>query len=354
MDYFTSGAIKGRIGDYLIRLKNDQFIDEIATVKADVLQPIIESFYNAPEIWDSTTHFNIASISETFFNELASKPSNEDEMDMVISSAFRFCIERQLKSSGDLPGEIRRFKEFCIERKESFSKLCQEQIDYALHDMPVAVISSILNSDEMKHFKEIPSLLAEAEKITKEWSEELDIKTKKVDELQSKLEKQKTAFNFVGLYEGFDNLSSIKNSELMWAKLILFGLGLAIVVPIIYEIYSLAAIPTEAFINTNQLIKFVPVASLTIILIYYFRVSLSNFQSIRSQIVQIELRKTLCAFIQSYVEYAKEIKAGDSEILKKFEDVVFTNIMTTEEKVPSTFDGLEQVAGMISALKGGK
>lgn len=354
MDYFTTGPIKGRVGDYLIRLKNAQLNDEKATEKVTFLKPIIESFYNSPEVWDFTTQFNIKNISEPFFNDLASKPSNEDDIDLVICSAFRFCVERQLKSANDLPSEIRKFREYCIEKREGFSILCQEQIDYALHDMPVAVISSILNGPEMAHFQEIPSLLTNAEKITKDWSEELDIKTKKVEELQNKLETQKNAFNFVGLYEGFNNLSKIKNSELTWAKIILFTLGLAIIAPIVYEIYSLAIAPSDVSINTNQLIKFIPVASLTLILIYYFRVSLTNFQSIRSQVVQIELRKTLCAFIQSYAEYAKEIKAGDAEILKKFEDVVFTNIMTSEEKVPSTFDGLEQIAGMVSAFKGGK
>lgn len=354
MEFFNSDSVKARIGDYLIRLRSHNSLGEPINQKATLLEPIIGSFYNSPELWDLTTQFNIGSISEHFFNELASKPSIEDEIDLVISSVFRFCIERQLKSANDLPSDMRKFKEFCIDKKDEFSDLCQEQINYALHDMPIAIISSVLNGDEMQHFKKIPGLIADAEKITKEWSEELAAKTKKVEELQEKLEKQKNAFNFVGLYEGFNNLSSIKHKELSWAKFILFTLGIAIIVPIIYEIYSLAKTLNDTNLNTNQLFKLIPVASLTLILIYYFRVSLTNFQSIRSQIVQIELRKTLCAFIQSYAEYAKEIKSGDADILKKFEDIVFTNIMTSEEKVPSTFDGLEQIAGMISAFKSGK
>lgn len=354
MDYFVLGKMKSRVGDYLIRLKHENSNEDFQREKIDHLIPVIESFYNVPEVWDLTTQYNIENLSESFYNDLSSRPSDQDELDLMISTVFRFCIERQMKTANEMPREIRRFKNFCIDKKALFTTFCQEQMNYALQDMPVGIISSILTSPAMKHFREIPKLLVDAEKFTNEWATDLELKTQKVDELQTKLETQKNAFNFVGLYDGFNKLSEIKRVELNWAKVLLFSLGLAIVVPLLFEVYSLTREGNDGISNVSQLIKFIPIASLTLILIYYFRVALSNFQSIRSQVVQIELRKTLCAFIQSYVEYAKDIKNSDSEILKKFEDVVFTNIMTAEEKVPSTFDGLEQIASMVTALKGGK
>lgn len=354
MEYFASEKMKQRVGDYLLKLKTLHTEDEFSQRKVEFILPVIESFYTSPEKWDPFTKLNIEYVAEIFFNDLGTRPSDTNDFDMVICSCFRFCVERQLKSANVLPKDITKFKEFCIDRRDDFTTTCREQINYSLHDMPIAIINSILTGSEMEVLNKIPALLTEAEKLTNAWSKEITDKTKVVTDLQDKLERQKNAFNFVGLYDGFNQLSEIKKKEMNWAKAILFSLGLAILAPIIYEIYSLTTIEGLSLESSTQIIKFVPVASLTLILIYFFRVSLSNFHSIRSQIVQIELRKTLCAFIQHYVDFAKEKKSGDAEILKKFEEIVFTNIMTTEDKVPSTFDGLEQISSMIGAFKGGK
>lgn len=87
---------------------------------------------------------------------------------------------------------------------------------------------------------------------------------------------------------------------------------------------------------------------------YYFRVVLINHISLRTQIMQIELRKSLCQFIQSYSDYSSEIRKNNPEALSKFEDVVFSNIMLSDDKIPSTFDGIEQIASLINSLKNGK
>ena len=67
--------------------------------------------------------------------------------------------------------------------------------------------------------------------------------------------------------------------------------------------------------------------------------------------MQIELRKSLCQFIQDYSKYSKEISRENAGLLSKFEEVIFSNIMTSEDKIPSTFDGLEQLATLIKAVK---
>lgn len=67
--------------------------------------------------------------------------------------------------------------------------------------------------------------------------------------------------------------------------------------------------------------------------------------------MQIELRQSLCQFIQSYADYTKEIKENNAGSLEKFENLIFSNILSTPEKVPSTFDGLEQLANLMKELK---
>lgn len=63
--------------------------------------------------------------------------------------------------------------------------------------------------------------------------------------------------------------------------------------------------------------------------------------------VQIELRKTLCQFIQNYSDYSKNIKEKDANSLEKFENLIFSGLVTNEDKLPSTFDGIEQLTKLI-------
>ena len=96
-----------------------------------------------------------------------------------------------------------------------------------------------------------------------------------------------------------------------------------------------------------------PILGLEFVLIYFFRVVLTHYNSIQTQIMQIELRQSLCQFIQSYADYAKEIKEKDGGSLEKFENLIFSSILSTPDKVPSTFDGLEQLSNLIKNLKSG-
>ncbi|MHC5879868.1 hypothetical protein ACYT69_13165, partial [Streptococcus pyogenes] len=65
----------------------------------------------------------------------------------------------------------------------------------------------------------------------------------------------------------------------------------------------------------------IPTISLIAILVYYFRVLLSNYKSLQSQLLQIDLRMTLCRFIHNYSEYASDMKKQDKGSLEKFESV---------------------------------
>jgi hypothetical protein len=93
----------------------------------------------------------------------------------------------------------------------------------------------------------------------------------------------------------------------------------------------------------KELLALSPVIlSIEIIVIYFFRILLKNFQSISAQIVQLELRKALCSFIEKYTEH----KAGLGEYvdLTGFEKLVFSEISVNPGQVPHTFEGIEQIA----------
>lgn len=173
-------------------------------------------------------------------------------------------------------------------------------------------------------------------------------KNQSVDIIKEKLDKYETGFNFVGLYDGFNQLSSKKSSEMKWLRFFLVLMGVVILSPLVAElIISLYKSNNGNEFSFSSLFTIIPIVSIEFILIYYFRIILTQFTSVKAQLVQIELRKTLCQFIQSYSEYSMKIKEKDSSVLDKFENLIFSSVLTDPEKIPSTFDGIEQIGSLL-------
>lgn len=78
-----------------------------------------------------------------------------------------------------------------------------------------------------------------------------------------------------------------------------------------------------------------------------------NVRSIKSQILQIDLRLTLCQFIHNYDSDTKGLREGMKESFERFESVIFAPIVATEDQMPATFDGLEQLTGLLSSFNKG-
>lgn len=184
-----------------------------------------------------------------------------------------------------------------------------------------------------------------------ELSKFINDKKEEVDRLAQQLEQQKTAFNFVGLSQGFESLLKAKKNSQTIVLSLLFFIGIFLFIPLFtYIELNQVKDLSDDFLNWKM---FLPFVSIELISLYLFRVILTHYNSIKTQIMQLELRQTLCQFIQSYVEYAKEIKEKDSASLEKFENLIFSSILSTPDKVPSTFDGLEQLSNLIKNLKSG-
>ncbi|KAA5976579.1 hypothetical protein [Pantoea sp. M_8] len=244
-------------------------------------------------------------------------------------------------------------KSFAVHHLDDFTDSAKAQIEYALREMPINILKDILHSAEFKALRELPSITEHAENLKEKWDAELEERIVKTNSLKETLKEYEQAFNFAGLFKGFFDLGDSKKQEARSAKALLVALAIMVPMPIIFEtVYFVFNDVT--FTSAWDLIKILPAASMSLLLIYFFRISLRNYNSLKAQLLQVELRKTLCQFIQSYVDYSKEIKSKEHNPLDKFEDIIFSNIMTAEEKIPSTFDGVDQLANMIKAVKGSK
>lgn len=253
--------------------------------------------------------------------------------------------------------------DFFRKNQTNFSDKSRWAIDF-YNDLPTRIMQDEFHSEHaIALAKALPSTdIAKVENfiITKDdalskiesWKTEFEDKEQKVNALKEKLDTYTTAFNFVGLYQGFASLKEVKDKALVWANRRFYLLGsLLVLLPcseLIYFVFNMDSIE-----NNPSIIGFLafPTISMLVILFYLLKVCLNNLYSIRSQILQLELRMTLCQFIQSYAENSKTLKENNKEGFEKFENLIFSSIVSTDEKIPATFDGMEQLTNLLKSIK---
>ncbi|EMA8636137.1 hypothetical protein U5O47_000234 [Cronobacter malonaticus] len=350
--YFQTDAMKSALGRYSKFIEKKEVDEEFPQqIRIHILN-MISSFLKKDDYWDERTQSNIDFIGDDYRQNLLNCGDKQEDINLVFAISLRFVLECTLfspvRTQDVFYKSLEDFAIYNIDRFDDYSKL---QIRFSLTGMPLAIIRNFMSESAIETYRNFSEGLSAAKKQEDEWAKHLQEKIERVEELDKTLKRQESAFNFVGLYAGFAKLGRMKSKELYWSRIAMFVLGGVMPLPLVFEIIYGIGI-TEKSTYTEILIRILPIASITLILIYYFRVALGNYNSVRTQVMQIELRKSLCRFIQSYSEYSKDMRSNNTNPLAKFEDIIFSNIMTSEEKLPSTFDGIEQLAGMISAIKG--
>lgn len=318
-----------------------------------LIRLVINAMDKNPDEWNNFCQINIKWIGDQFISRLADKDElSKEHLDDICSMCFRFLFELYLSTKNDLSFEFERAREFVFNNMELFEESAREQIEFAIRDMPITIFKAVANSDEIDSLKNFDAVAAKAKQLKEEWDKDLNERERRVESIEDSLSRYENAYNFVGLYQGFDDLSKEKMRErdgiLVWLKL----LSLVIVLPITAELmFIYVNIDSLSVIRDGLLVSIFPTISLVAISIYYFRVLLFNYKSVKSQLLQIDLRKTLCRFIQSYSSYASEIKSKDADALERFEKVIFSGIVTEDGNLPSTFDGVEQISKLINSVK---
>lgn len=179
--------------------------------------------------------------------------------------------------------------------------------------------------------------------------DKLNNKEKVFNELLNKVKGYEEGLNFIALDKGFQELLRVKRltlkSSLRFVNIFGFLLVLVPAVIILLKFCNIFKI--------TDWIQVLPILGLEFILIYFFRIVLNEYKTTQVQIIQLELRHSLCQFIRSYNEYASDMRSKDSNSLDKFENLIFSSILAEANKIPSTFDGLEQLSNFIKNIKSG-
>ncbi|HEX7864694.1 MAG TPA: hypothetical protein VF555_07075 [Variovorax sp.] len=301
---------------------------------------------------------NIEWLGERFIGQLVSfveerseKP--DERLIDVFVYAFRFLCELEFSQPGDLSFELRGVKRFAEENLEKFEGVDRQQLIYASYTMPANLTKRILQHSSLADFKSFSDTAAAAKQLKETWDKEIAAKKIETEALNDSVSKLQTKFNFVGLVQGFEILSDRKRHEIRSAFYSLLGLGLVMIMPVSVQLgFVLQNIDMIDTHRTTLAYSLPPLLALELILLYFFRIVLSNHRNLQAQLLQLDLRVSLCQFIQSYSEYSTKIKKTDASALERFESVVFSAIAPDPEKMPSTFDGLEPLSKLLAGIRG--
>lgn len=65
----------------------------------------------------------------------------------------------------------------------------------------------------------------------------------------------------------------------------------------------------------------------------------------------LELRMALCQFIHNYAEDSEKLHKKNTAGFEKIENIIFSPLVSSDDKIPTTFDGMEQLAKMVDVFR---
>lgn len=344
----NKSVIQGLYNEISILLKQARESDR-ADFCLEFVGAALHGMGSYPEEYDDRCRFNIMYIGETLIRLMKTfRRESSYEIQQLFSCCYRFVIEFQASGVSQISPDLLALVHKVHENENLYDLDTKMTIRYAEHQMLMEVLKRYIYHPNMPALQSLDETFKNVAQQRAEASAELDERQKRVDVLKESLDKYETAFNFVGLYDGFKHLRSTKINEgrVSFGSLLILG-GLMIA-PFLFKFYT-SVYPVNGFVPDTGF--YVGLAGFELLLAYFFRVALHNFRSVKTQLLQIDLRMTLCQFVQSYAKYAKDVKQGNPELLDRFEQIVFSGIVNGEGAILSTFDGLEQIGNIIEKFK---
>jgi ABC-type multidrug transport system fused ATPase/permease subunit len=309
-----------------------------------------------PEKWDSLCQFTIKKYGDGFRTALHQVQQNttEETEDHFIAFIYLFLVEYDLSNIEPLPDTFITIRDTITRRVEGKNNRASNIVQIGKTQLPISIMKEYFNSTGIVNIKDINTTAIEVERTLAHWKAELATRTEQVEQLKKSLDKQSDAYNFVFLYDGFKSLEKTTLLELSRQRKNLRNFGLLMLLPIILDLLLIASghIHFDKAQPASLVIGSVISLTSTLIFLYFFRIVLRDVDSKDAQLMQIRLRMTLCQFIQNYATYASEVKEKTPDLLAKFENLIFSGIVGTQDKLPSTFDGLEQLSALIKNVKG--
>jgi hypothetical protein len=357
IDIDLSNKDKDRISQDLNYLKNidssdNKYIDKVIHY---CINTILEAIVRDPVFWFKYTNF---SRTNDYTNcEMLLNDNTKGKFDILFALfVMVYEVYLTLDPKEELNNRLVDILFFIKNNPEKLSSNYYQFKTYA-NNFPIFLNKHLINSPILTRLKTFDKEINEVDRVYKivkdfndEWESKLLQRNAKIDALEDRLKSYQSNLNFLALSKGFSDIESKKSEDLTQInRNITFWRRCIVGVPVISFITSLIFIWNEKAFDP---LFFGSIATLLIIFSTFYRVSLTEVKSLKSQLVQLQLRQALCQFVEDYALKAEKISDSSPATLKKFEDIIFSSIVLSDEKIPSTFDGMDQIHKMLKSLTG--
>jgi DNA repair exonuclease SbcCD ATPase subunit len=163
---------------------------------------------------------------------------NEDDTIKMEYANILFYVyfrEWQFRKGDSFPIEVNQFRKKIKEMKSQFSEhtnICfdlYEELPFKIlqdefHSSHAIKLSQAIKATDIEKIDKFMGSYEGVVSRIENWEKELPNTIEKVKNLRDNLEEQKTAFNFVGLYNGFSGLEIQKKKSLFWKRWEYYGL----------------------------------------------------------------------------------------------------------------------------------
>lgn len=361
----------------ILKVKSKILYDNLVKVSAlsDIdflVQDCCGFFHEYTESLISNCDYCYAYIGDVLIHRINDYAgADEKSKYFLVMIFYRFLIEHtivapnfEFSGRNELCLKLRQFIESFNQNDESFAL----SKHYSFNVLPAVIINYRANVKfeeysehqrnivgELSKYKESDAKVSIVSSQLESWDADIEKKLNIITGLKAELQNLSSSYNFANISHGFQNLLKSKKTSLHLNSFLIFILTVILVAPPLFKIFT-GLHPEQSVYGTridlvSYLINYIPFIALDFFVLYFFRIVLSTRKEITTQIVQLELRKSLCQFIESYSEKSKEMSATTPKLLEKFETLIFSGLTTDPTNVPTTFDGLEQLANMIKSIK---
>lgn len=277
-------------------------------------------------------------------------------IEILYALIFAYLSEYKLRNAqlnnSDEKNLVENFLEVGHWNTNNF-RYAKDKITYAINHLVFIVIEDKYKKSALSSIEDKFENIEKFSSLVKNWEATFNEKEKQVKHLEEKLDKQKSTYDFVLLNKGFKQLYEQKQNELKDRRngysafgVMLFFTPLCAIVLFI-TLYGYFGEQSLKFIIYLAL----PISTFMLILFYFVRVGLQHLRSVQSQMMQLELRMALCQFIHNYAEDSEKLHAKNKAGFEKFENIIFSPLVSSDDKIPTTFDGMEQLAKMVDVFK---
>ena len=146
----------------------------------------------------------------------------------------------------------------------------RQEIDWISTAMPVSVLKNLLHAKGLADIEKFNSNLENIDKIQERINDKNQSQIDESNRLSEKLSEYKNAFNFVGLYDGFSEITKRKKIDLTFNLAALVLMGFLVLAPFVYNQFKGGFFEESMQSSAWGIIAYVPTIGVTLILVYFF------------------------------------------------------------------------------------